>query len=297
MKKLIVIGGPTASGKTGLAIELAKHYNTEIINADSRQFYRNMNIGTAKPTQNELAAVKHHFIDTLDPKQDYNIGKYEIDALQLIEELFKTNDHLILVGGSGLYIQAVCEGIDELPETDAAIRTKWKTIFEEKGISFLADELKNKDPDYYKLVDIKNKHRLIRALEIIEQTGKTFSSFRKAVKKIRSFQTIKFSLDIEREILYKRINQRVDRMIIEGLVEEVESLLPFRNYNALQTVGYSEIFSFLDGIEKLEDAIELIKKHSRNYAKRQLTWFRRDKEFNWLKPDNVNEFIEIIEST
>ncbi len=296
MKKLIVIGGPTASGKTGLAISLAKHYNTEIINADSRQFYRSMTIGTAKPTDEELTAVKHHFIDSLEPTQDYNIGKYENDALTLIEKLFQKHDHLILVGGSGLYIQAICEGIDELPETDSAIRIKWKSIYEEKGISFLAEELKLKDPEYFQLVDTKNKHRLIRALEIIEQTGKTFSSFRKAVKKERPFQSIKFCLDIERELLYERINERVDKMINQGLVEEVKLLLPFRNFNALQTVGYSEIFSFLDGVEKLEDAIELIKKHSRNYAKRQVTWFRRDKEFNWIEADNLNEITKIVDS-
>lgn len=294
MKKLIVIGGPTASGKTGLAIALAKKFHAEIISADSRQFYKKLNIGTAKPSTIELNSVVHHFINFLEPNEDYNIGRFEIDALEKIKELFKTNEHVVLVGGSGLYIQAVCEGIDELPESDPILRAKYKQMFEEDGIEKLAEYLKEKDPEYFEIVDKKNKHRIIRALEVIEQSGRTYTELRKSNKKIRPFEIIKIAINIDRKLLYEKINERVDEMIKYGLVDEVTSLLPYRNLNALKTVGYEEIFDYLDHTIPLDEAVELIKKHSRNYAKRQVTWFKRDKNFEWIKGNLLEEATKII---
>ena len=294
MKKLIVIGGPTASGKTGLAIALAKKFHAEIISADSRQFYNKLDIGTAKPSTTELNSVVHHFINFLEPNEDYNIGRFEIDALKKIEELFKTNEHVVLVGGSGLYIQAVCEGIDELPESDPILREKFKKIIEEGGLEKLAEYLKEKDPEYFEIVDKKNKHRIIRALEVIEQSGITYTELRKSNKKIRPFDIIKIAIDLDRKELYQKINERVDDMIKLGLVGEVTSLLPYRNLNALRTVGYEEIFDYLDHTIPLDEAVELIKKHSRNYAKRQVTWFKRDKKFEWIKGNLLEEATKII---
>ena len=294
MKKLIVIGGPTASGKTGLAIALAKKFHAEIISADSRQFYNKLNIGTAKPSTTELNSVVHHFINFLEPNEDYNIGRFEIDALKKIEELFKTNEYVVLVGGSGLYIQAVCEGIDELPESDPILREKFKKIIEEGGLEKLAEYLKEKDPEYFEIVDKKNKHRIIRALEVIEQSGITYTELRKSIKKIRPFDIIKIGIDLDRKELYHKINERVDDMMKLGLVGEVTSLLPYRNLNALKTVGYEEIFDYLDHTIPLDEAVELIKKHSRNYAKRQVTWFKRDKKFEWIKGNLLEEATKII---
>ena len=294
MKKLIVIGGPTASGKTGLAIALAKKFHAEIISADSRQFYNKLDIGTAKPSTTELNSVVHHFINFLEPNEDYNIGRFEIDALKKIEELFKTNEYVVLVGGSGLYIQAVCEGIDELPESDPILREKFKKIIEEDGLEKLAEYLKEKDPEYFEIVDKKNKHRIIRALEVIEQSGITYTELRKSIKKIRPFDIIKIAIDLDRKELYHKINERVDDMIKLGLVGEVTSLLPYRNLNALKTVGYEEIFDYLDHTIPLDEAVELIKKHSRNYAKRQVTWFKRDKKFEWIKGNLLEEATKII---
>ena len=294
MKKLIVIGGPTASGKTGLAIALAKKFHAEIISADSRQFYNKLDIGTAKPSTTELNSVVHHFINFLEPNEDYNIGRFEIDALKKIEELFKTNEYVVLVGGSGLYIQAVCEGIDELPESDPILREKFKKIIEEGGLEKLAEYLKEKDPEYFEIVDKKNKHRIIRALEVIEQSGITYTELRKSIKKIRPFDIIKIGIDLDRKELYHKINERVDDMMKLGLVGEVTSLLPYRNLNALKTVGYEEIFDYLDHTIPLDEAVELIKKHSRNYAKRQVTWFKRDKKFEWIKGNLLEEATKII---
>jgi tRNA dimethylallyltransferase len=294
MKKLIVIGGPTASGKTGLAIELAKHYKTEIINADSRQFYKYMDIGTAKPTIDELEQVKHHFIDFLEPDQEYNAGRFEVDALAKIAEIHQKNDHVVVVGGSGLYIRTLCEGMDDLPETNPEIRAKYNQLFKEEGLEYLQKQLIEKDPDYYEIVDINNPHRIIRALEVIEQTGVTYSSLRKRAKPTRPFEIIKIAIDIDREELYERINNRVDLMISSGLIDEVKSLLKYRHCNALQTVGYIDIFSYLDGTISLETAIELIKKNSRNYAKRQMTWFNKDVEFQWVRKEDFGDLVEII---
>ncbi len=294
MKKLIVIGGPTASGKTGLAIALAKKFHTEIISADSRQFYKKLDIGTAKPSSIELNSIVHHFINFLEPHEDYNIGRFEMDALEKINELFKTNEYLVLVGGSGLYIQAVCEGIDELPESDPILRAKFKKIIEEDGLEKLAEYLKEKDPEYFEIVDKKNKHRIIRALEVIEQSGSTYTDLRKSNKKTRPFDIIKIAIDLDRTTLYQKINERVDDMMKLGLVDEVTSLLPYRNLNALKTVGYEELFDYLDHTTLIDDAVELIKKHSRNYAKRQVTWFKRDKKFEWIKGNLLEEATKII---
>ena len=294
MKKLIVIGGPTASGKTGLAIELARFYKTEIINADSRQFYKYMDIGTAKPTQEELSQAVHHFVDFLEPDQEYNAGRFESDALAKIAEIHGKNDYAIVVGGSGLYIRTLCEGMDDLPETDPELRAKYNQLFKDEGLEVLQKLLIEKDPDYFEVVDRNNPHRIIRALEVIEQTGVTYSSLRKRIKPERPFEIIKIAIDIEREELYERINNRVDMMISSGLIDEVKSLLKYRNCNALQTVGYIDIFSFLDGAISLETAIELIKKNSRNYAKRQMTWFRKDEEFQWVKKEDFGDLQELI---
>ena len=295
MKKIIVIGGPTASGKTGLAIELAKHYKTEIINADSRQFYRYMDIGTAKPTKEELSQAIHHFIDFLEPDQEYNAGRYESDALMKISEIHDNNDYAIVVGGSGLYIRTLCEGMDDLPETDPELRSKYNQLFKDEGLEVLQNLLIEKDPEYFEVVDRNNPHRLIRALEVIEQTGVAYSTLRKRIKPKRTFEIIKIAIDIDRDELYERINFRVEQMIAAGLIDEVKSLMKYRACNALQTVGYIDIFNYLDGTISLQEAIELIKKNSRNYAKRQMTWFNKDKEFQWVRKEDFNDLFEIIE--
>jgi len=294
-KTLIVIAGPTAVGKTDTAIQLARHYNTVILSADSRQFYREMSIGTAKPNADELAAAKHYFIDSHSISEKFSVGGFEKEALTLLDELFKIHDVVILAGGSGLYIKAVCEGFDELPTADPVIRNRLNQDFTEKGIVYLQDKLKAVDPDYYSEVDIHNPQRLIRALEVFETTGKPFSSFRTASVNKRPFNVMKFGLNLPREILYKRINQRVDIMVEEGLVDEVKSLLPYRHLNALNTVGYSELFDYLDDNTDLNRAIELIKQNTRHFAKRQLTWFRKDKDFIWIEPGDVDEMIKVID--
>jgi len=285
-KTLIVIAGPTAVGKTAIAIELAKQLKTEIISADSRQFYREMSIGTAKPTDKELAAAKHYFINSHSINENFSVGDFEKQSLQLLDELFKTNDKVIMAGGSGLYIQAVTKGFDDLPVADEAIRIHLNQELAEKGIQFLQDALKTADPDYYQQVDLNNPQRLIRALEVFESTGKPFSSFRKATVNKRPFNCIKIGLDLPREMLYRRINQRVDDMIDQDLIEEARSLLPYRHLNALNTVGYSELFDHFEGKTDLDTAIELIKQNTRRFAKRQLTWFRKDKEIKWFMADS-----------
>lgn len=275
-----------------MAIEVARELNAEIISADSRQFYRKMSIGTAKPSASELKQVKHHFIDTLNPEEDYNIGRFEIDALQKIEELHQKNDDVIMAGGSGLYIKAVCEGLDELPASDPDFRKQLELQLLEKGVDFLAEQLKVKDPVYYEEVDRKNPHRLIRALEVIESTGQPFSSFRKNNITERPFQIIKIAILVDRDTLYDNINRRVDKMFADGLVEEVRTLLPYRFNNALQTVGYAEIFEYFDGKISLDVAKEMIKQNTRHYAKRQMTWFRKEQGIHWV--ENAAEALEII---
>ncbi|TWR29240.1 tRNA (adenosine(37)-N6)-dimethylallyltransferase MiaA [Mucilaginibacter pallidiroseus] len=295
---LIVIAGPTASGKTAAAIALARHFNTAIISADSRQFFREMSIGTAKPTDEELAAAPHYFINSHAIIEPFSVGDFERQGMQLINDLFKVHNTVILAGGSGLYIKAITDGFDELPSADPAIREKLNKELSENGLAALQEQLKNVDPTYYDEVDIHNPQRVTRALEVFLSTGKPFSSYRTASAVKRPFQTIKFALDWDRETLYNRINQRVDLMIEQGLVDEVKSLLPYRHLNALATVGYSEIFNYLDGNTDLPTAIAAIKQNTRRFAKRQLTWFRREGNMIWMdasKPDMVEAMIAITE--
>jgi len=292
-KQLIVIAGPTAAGKTAVAIELAKKLNTEIISADSRQFYREMTIGTAKPGTEELKQAKHHFIDSHSITEDFSVGDFEKQGLALLNNIFQKHDTAILAGGSGLYIKAICEGFDELPSASFEIREKLNREFAEQGIHHLQEKLKSADPAYYQQVDLNNPQRIIRALEVYESTGKPFSSYRKATAHPRPFECIKIGLTLPREALYERINQRVDNMVKQGLVDEVKSLLPYRHMNALNTVGYSELFDYFDGKTDLESAISLIKQNTRRFAKRQLTWFRKDNELKWLRADDPS-LIETI---
>ncbi|MDB2622609.1 tRNA (adenosine(37)-N6)-dimethylallyltransferase MiaA [Flavobacteriales bacterium] len=294
-KHLIVIAGPTGIGKTDLSIRLAKQYQAEIISCDSRQFYREMNIGTAVPNKTDLAEVKHHFIQNLSIENPYTVGDFEKDALTKIDELHQKNDVVIMVGGSGLYIDAVCKGLDDFPKIPTDIRARLNQRLVHEGIESLEQELNKLDPDYHKIVDKSNPHRIIRALEVCLVSGKAFSSFRKKQEKTRAFNTIKIILNRDRETLYERINLRVNQMMKEGLLEEVKNLLPFREFNALQTVGYKELFAYFDGECNLETAIEEIKKNTRRYAKRQMTWFRRDPETLFFNPEedkNINAYLE-----
>lgn len=281
-KKLIVIGGPTASGKTTLSIELAQYFNCPILSADSRQFYREMSIGTAKPTPAELEQVQHYFINSRSIHDDYSVGDYEREALALTMELFKTHDYLILVGGSGLFIDALTIGLNEFPPISDATKAHFKSIYQKEGLAKLQALLKEVDPDYYELVDLENPVRILRALEVCKASGNTFSSFRSKTLPPRPFQCIPFALDWERSVLYDRINKRVDQMIQLGLLEEAKSLYPHRALNALQTVGYKELFEYMDNQLTLDEAIDLIKRNSRRYAKRQMTWFKRSNKYYWL---------------
>ena len=294
---LINIVGPTAIGKTSLAIQLARHYNTEIISSDSRQFYKEMEIGTAVPDAEELAAAKHHFIQFLSVNEKYSVGDFEKDALQKLEELFQENNVVVMVGGSGLYSKAVIEGLDNFPEVDPEIRKNLNTIYREEGIDKLQKQLFMLDPEYYKNADVQNPHRLIRALEICIATGKPFSSFLNQPKPERNFQTISIGLDAERKKIYDRINRRVDLMMENGLQEEARKLYPLRHLNALNTVGYKELFQFFEGDIDLETAISEIKKNTRRFAKRQLTWYRKDERINWFDhTENTEKIIAFTES-
>ena len=281
-KTLIVIAGPTASGKTAYAINLAKELGTVILSADSRQFYKEMSIGTAAPTEEELSQVTHYFVHHISIEDKYDVADYERDALQLLKELFKTHDQVILTGGSGLFIDAVCNGIDEMPDVQPEVRQKVEILLKENGIEALSKELQRLDPTYFAIVDQQNPRRLQRALEVCYQTGKPFSSFRKGNAVKRDFEIEKYALLWDREALIARINHRVDLMTEQGLLEEVKALYPKRQLNALNTVGYKELFSYLDGACTLDEAIELIKIHTRQYAKRQMTWLRRDGTYQWI---------------
>ncbi len=282
---LIVIAGPTAVGKTSLAIELAEILNTEIISADSRQFYRGLIIGTAAPDENQLARVKHHFIGHINPEAPYNISRYEQDALKLLKTLFTNRKSVVLTGGSGLYIKAVCEGIDDLPEIDPVIREYIIQSYKNVGLQWLQEMLLQKDPDHAAKVDLKNPARLIRALEVTMQTGVPYSRQLKNTKAVRDFNIIKIAVNLPRNILHDRISQRVDTMISDGLLQETESFYPLRHLNALNTVGYKEMFDYLDNLCTLEKAVENIKTNTRRYARRQITWFNGDKDYKWLSPD------------
>jgi len=289
-KTLLVVAGPTAIGKTNLAIQLAQKHSTDIVSADSRQFYREMNIGTAKPSTVELEVVKHHLINNLSINNSYSAGQYERDALGILDTLFKTKDVAVLTGGSGLYIDALCNGIDDFPVVSKEIREELKLQFTENGIEYLKEELQKVDADYFEKVDLHNPVRIIRALEIYRQTGENYTHYlsNKQKPKLRPFKIKYFCLTMNRENLYQRINGRVDSMIEQGLVDEVKKLIPFQDNNALQTVGYKELFSHFNGKASLDEAVDQIKKNTRNYAKRQLTWFRRNPNYQWIDLDKAS---------
>ena len=291
---LIVIVGPTGSGKTALAVTLARHFFAPIISTDSRQFYRGLPIGTAQPTTEELSLAEHHFIADREVEDDFNSGRYEHEALARLDELFKSHDVVVAVGGSGLYIQALCEGMDNLPEADDELRQNLKQRLDCEGIESLFKELSRLDPDYAEVVDRHNPARVMRALEVCITSGKPYSEQRKGTKQTRPFRVIKIGTDLPRDILYERINLRVDMMISEGLEAEARAMLPKRHLNSLQTVGYREMFDYFDGNCSLDEAIELIKRNSRRYAKRQLTWFRRDADIAWFSPHDIDPIISHI---
>lgn len=293
-KTLISIVGPTAIGKTALAIQIARHFATEIISADSRQFFKEMAIGTAKPNEEELAAAKHHFIDSHSVSQLFSTGDFEVEGLKILDEIFQKHNVAIMVGGSGLYVNALLNGLDEMPDIDLSIREKLNRQFEEEGLAVIQNQLAESDPEYFAKVDQQNPQRMIRGLEVFLSTGQKLSSMLSATKKERPFNIIKIGLNTDRTVLYNRINQRVDQMIADGLLEEVKSLTPFKQYNALNTVGYSEIFDYFDGKLSLQEAIDAIKQNTRRFAKRQLTWFRRDEETNWFEPDEKDQIIGLI---
>lgn len=297
MNTLIVITGPTAVGKTALCLGIAKHYDIPIINADSRQIYRDMRIGTASPTESQLAEVKHFLVGKLNLTDYYSASMFEQDVLEILKQQFSRPDSkniALLTGGSMMYIDAVCNGIDDIPTIEDEVRENLKKRLEQEGLERLCEELRLLDPEYYNIVDKKNTRRVIHGLEICYQTGKTYTSFRKRDKKERPFNIIKIALNREREELYCRINKRVNQMIEEGFIDEARALYGQRELNSLNTVGYKELFDYFDGIYSLEEAIERIKGNTRRYARKQLTWFKRDPEVKWFHPDNVDEIINYI---
>ncbi|SFI73965.1 tRNA (adenosine(37)-N6)-dimethylallyltransferase MiaA [Myroides guanonis] len=295
---LIVIVGPTAIGKTALAIEIAKRYKSEILSCDSRQFFKEMTIGTAVPSKEELASVPHHFIQNKSIFENYSVGDFEREGIALLDELFEKNPIQVMVGGSGLYVNAILNGLDDFPNIDPSIRIKLNTLLEKEGIEYLQEQLKELDPEHYQRVAIKNPQRVIRALEICLGTGKTYSSFLNQKKNIRNFTPIVIGIQAEREIMYERINKRVDIMIQNGLIEEVTALYPYRELNALQTVGYREIFSYLNKEITLDFAIEEIKKNTRRFAKRQLTWFKKDENTHWIDyTSSTEQVVDFLDKT
>ena len=293
-KKVIFIVGPTAIGKTALSMKLAQHFKTEIISCDSRQFYKELLIGSAPPSPKELEEVQHHFIHNLSISQSYNAGKYEIDAINKITEIHKTNDCVIVVGGSGFYADAISKGLDKMPKIAEKTREKLNSDLKERGLEWLQDKVKNIDPEFYNSCDIKNPQRLLRCLEVFTETGKKLTSFKTKKNKKRPFDIIKIGLNMDREKLYSKINKRVDFMMECGLLEEVLSLIDFQGLNSLQTVGYKEIFSFINNECTLQEAVEKIKQNTRRFAKRQLTWFKKDKEVNWFEPDEYDKLKSFI---
>ena len=280
-RTVVIVAGPTAVGKTAVAIELAKRYETEIVSADSRQCFRELNIGVARPSETELQTIKHYFIASHSIHDAVNAGSFEQYALQKVNEIFQMHNVAIMVGGTGLYIRAFCEGMDEMPDVPPEIRSSIMMNYEKNGLKWLQHETQKKDPDFYKTAEIQNPQRLMRALEVAETTGQSILKFRKGKKQKRDFNIVKIGLELSKEELHRNIHTRVDKMIEAGLVEEVKKLSPYKNLNALQTVGYAEIFDYLDGKISIELATELIKNHTRQYAKRQITWFKKDKDINW----------------
>lgn len=285
---LIVLAGPTGIGKTSLGIVLAKYFETEIVSCDSRQVFKEMRVGTAVPTTEELAATKHYFIQTHTVHEHYNASKYEQEALTIINELHQKYDIVFMVGGSGMYIDAVCNGIDDFPEIDFDIRQKYAEMYENEGLKKIQQLLKEVDPVHYQKVDLNNYKRILKALEITEMTGKPYSSQLSNTKKERPFKILKIALDMDRNELYKRINQRVLQMMGEGLEDEARNLYPYRENTSLKTVGYRELFEYFDKKISLEEAVEQIQNHSRAYARRQLTWLRRDKDYHWFHPGDIS---------
>ena len=297
MKTLIVIAGPTASGKTAFSIALAKALKTVIISADSRQFYKEMSIGTAAPTPDELSQVKHYNVHNISIEDKYDVAEYEKDVLELLKTLFLEHDSVILTGGSGLFIDAVCNGIDEMPDITAETREKVENLYREGGLRALQNAVQQLDPEYFSIVDQQNPRRLQRALEVCYQTGKTFTSYRQRQATPREFNIIKFALLWDRETLNQRIDMRVDLMMEQDLLEEARSLYPMRNLNALNTVGYKELFAYFDGDCTLKEAVEQIKIHTHQYAKRQMTWLHKDDSYIWVKTDELEKVMEIIGKT
>ena len=291
---LVAILGPTAIGKTAVSLQLAERFKTEIVSADSRQFYQEMEIGTAKPTSAELKQVLHHFINNLSIQDDYSVGKYEKEALSCLVELFKKHNKVILTGGSGLFVNAVCHGLDSLPEGDAELRDKYEEVLKKQGIEALQEELKSKDPEYYEEVDKKNPRRLIRALEVIQTSGIPYSQFRNRKPKPRGFNIIKIGLNTDKPLLVERINARIDSMLKAGWLDECKNLYPYRNLNALKTVGYAELFDFIEGKFDWDTTVEQIKINTWHYAKRQLTWLRKDKEIKWFSPSDIESIFQYI---
>ena len=293
-KILLSIVGPTASGKTALSLKLAEHFKSEIVSADSRQFYKELTIGTSKPTEAQMMTVRHHFVNSHSIKDVFNVGSFEKRVLPLIEELMIHKPIVVMVGGSGLYCKAVWEGLDEMPEIPLQLRSSIMQEIQYAGLSPLLNELLAKDPLYYAQVDKQNTVRIVRAIEVIRATGKSFSSFRFNKKAPRTFENIKIGIDLDREVLYSRIDARMDGMVAAGLFDEVKSLLPFKDLNALQTLGYSEIFGNLAGDYDREETLRLLKRNSRRYAKRQLTWFQKDPEIEWVNPNDVTGIISKV---
>ena len=296
MKTLVVIAGPTASGKTAFSIALAKALDTVIISADSRQFYKEMSIGTAAPTPDELSQVKHYNIHNISIEDKYDVAEYEKDVLNLLNTLFKEHDFVILTGGSGLFIDAVCNGIDEMPDITAETRGKVENLYCEGGLRALQNAVQQLDPEYFSIVDQQNPRRLQRAMEVCLQTGKTFTSYRQRQAAPREFNIIKFALLWDRETLNQRIDMRVDLMMEQGLMAEAQNLYPMRHLNALNTVGYKELFAYFDGDCTLKEAVEQIKIHTHQYAKRQMTWLHKDDSYIWVKPNELDKVIVQIKS-
>lgn len=291
---MLVIVGPTAVGKTELCLKLAKKFNSEIISCDSRQFYREMNLGTAKPSQEELDQVPHHLIDSHSIFEEYDVKQYESDVLAILDKLYQKSNMVLLTGGSGMYADIITQGMDSIPDISPEIREEVIRLYQQNGLEWLQNQVSIHDPIYFAQVDRQNPQRLMRALEVCLGTQQPYSNFRQKKKVERPFVSIKIGLDRDREELYQRIDDRMDQMIEKGLFEEAESLFPYRNLNALQTVGYTEIFDFMEGVYDRVEAIRLLKRNSRRYAKRQMTWFRKDPEIQWFHPDQFNQIIDFI---
>lgn len=294
LKHLIILAGPTAVGKTSTAIKLAKHFDTEIISADSRQIFKELNIGVARPNEKELQTIKHHFIANKSIHEYFSAGEYEREVIALLDDLFQNKNVVILCGGTGFYINAVLYGFDEIPNINEDIRTALNQLYKEKGIEYLQEQLKLLDEETYHSIDIKNTQRIIRAIEVCVGTGKKFSSFKKKNEIKRNFNVIKIGLNLPKEILHNNINQRVDIMMQQGFLQEAQAVYEYRNHNALQTVGYKELFDFIKNKTNLDQAIDLIKLHTRQYAKRQLTFFNKNKDYTWFEPQEIEYMVDFI---